>query len=254
MYSISRLALSILLLILSAVSGIEAQNEVCLEPNAIVFDDFEFTTAEDLKDRISAFEQKVSELKSAKGIIAVFAGAQAKIDSESILIKKVEGYSRIAGSSYNSTIWSRFGGYRLKESYVLILRPMDCSSYNMPLADLSVDKVQFEGFRPESTIRHSGTDLMRGVIDPIAKACPPAARAVRACSDDTKVEVYVLVDHKGDVAFASAINAHPLLRAAAAVGVKTWKFIPKSIDGNSMNQSGIVIISFEEGPGISSNE
>ncbi len=254
MLFMSRLVVSILVLILSAVLAIEAQNEVCIEPNAIVFDEFEFTTAEDLKERISAFERKVSELKSAKGIIAVFAGAQAKVDSEATLIKKVEGYSRIAGSSYNSTIWSRFGGYRLKESYVLILRPMDCSSYQMPLSDLSVDKVQFEGFTASTTIRHGGVDLMREVMDPIAKACPPAARAVRICSDDTRVEVFTLIDRNGDVVFASAMNAHPLLRAAAAEGVKTWKFIPKTIDGNSMNQSGIVIISFEESPGISSNE
>jgi hypothetical protein len=114
--------------------------------------------------------------------------------------------------------------------------------------------VQFQGFSPETTLRRRSGELNTIAISSPKKECPPAARAIRACNEDTSVDVFVLVDQKGNVVLAEAIGGHVLLRAAAAVGAKKWKFPPLVIDGNSMNQSGMVKISFEEGPDILQNE
>jgi hypothetical protein len=253
MISFARTVASIVV-VLTLNSVAATQGTECPQPSSIVFDEFDFTTTEDMKQRFARFEQKIRELETAKGVVAIFAGAQARIDSVSFLLKKAARMSEFAKEDYRADIWLRFAGYRERESYSLMIRPMECSSYNLPMADLSVDRVKFEGFEDDSTVRLDRTELMRAVIDPTPVKCPPAARAVRACSNETSAEVFVLISAKGSVVFSTAINAHPLLRAAAGAGVRKWTFGPHLVDGNSMKRAGIVIISFEEGPGISSNE
>ncbi|HEX9959754.1 MAG TPA: TonB family protein, partial [Pyrinomonadaceae bacterium] len=75
-------------------------------------------------------------------------------------------------------------------------------------------------------------------------ACPPAARAVRAC--DNKVEVYVIIDRKGAVIFARAVSGHPLLQQAGASAVKNWKFKPAKKEDKTYNATGYITVEFQQ--------
>lgn len=63
--------------------------------------------------------------------------------------------------------------------------------------------------------------LYKAAVKKVEPEYPPAARSVRA---DGKVVVRILVNKKGDVVKACAIEGHPLLRADAVEAAKQWKF------------------------------
>lgn len=232
---------------------VTAQSVDCVSPNSFIFDEF-YSDEVDLQLKIKEFERKILETTGSLGLVVPFASKKARVDDEKRLMSLAEKSGTIAKPDYNSRIYIRFGGYRLRESFVFILRPEQCSSYSLPVADFSADQIQFEGYSDEKTLRYGYGELRSKATSSPDKKCPPAARAVRACDENTSVDVFILVDQTGSVVFGEAIAAHPLLKAAAAAGVKEWKFPPLVIDGNSMNQSGMVKISFEEGPDILSNE
>jgi TonB family protein len=70
---------------------------------------------------------------------------------------------------------------------------------------------------------------------------PPAARAVRASGS---VSVQVLVDENGNVVSASALNGHPLLRAAATSAARGAKFYPTLLSGKPVKVSGVIMYNF----------
>ena len=72
-------------------------------------------------------------------------------------------------------------------------------------------------------------------------AYPPAARAVRA---QGAVTVQVLVDEEGNVANASAVSGHPLLRASAVQAARAAKFSPTKLSGRPVKVSGILTYNF----------
>lgn len=63
--------------------------------------------------------------------------------------------------------------------------------------------------------------LYKAAVKKVDPEYPPAARSVRA---NGKVVVRILVNKKGDVVEACAIEGHPLLRAVSVEAAKQWKF------------------------------
>lgn len=63
--------------------------------------------------------------------------------------------------------------------------------------------------------------LYKAAVKKVEPEYPPAAGTVRA---NGKVVVRILVNKKGDVVGACAIEGHPLLRAASVEAAKQWKF------------------------------
>lgn len=70
---------------------------------------------------------------------------------------------------------------------------------------------------------------------------PPAARAVRASGS---VTVQVLVDESGRVTSATAVNGHPLLRAAAVQAAREAVFNPTLLAGKPVKVSGVITYNF----------
>ncbi len=73
---------------------------------------------------------------------------------------------------------------------------------------------------------------------------PAAALAVRAAG---AVAVQVLVDEEGNVASATAVSGHPLLRAAAVSAAREAKFAPVMLSGKPVKVSGVVTYNFTPG-------
>jgi TonB family protein len=63
--------------------------------------------------------------------------------------------------------------------------------------------------------------LYKAAVKKVEPEYPPAARSVKATG---KVVVRILVNKKGDVVEACAIEGHPLLRAASVEAANQWKF------------------------------
>lgn len=72
-------------------------------------------------------------------------------------------------------------------------------------------------------------------------AYPPAARAVHAGGS---VSVQVLIDESGRVVSASAVNGHPLLRAAAEGAARGAHFSPTLLSGQAVKVSGVITYNF----------
>lgn len=70
---------------------------------------------------------------------------------------------------------------------------------------------------------------------------PPAAANVRA---EGNVSVQVIVDEKGHVISASAVNGHPLLRPAAAAAALGARFSPTLYAGQPVKVSGVITYNF----------
>ncbi|HVF31085.1 MAG TPA: energy transducer TonB [Pyrinomonadaceae bacterium] len=70
---------------------------------------------------------------------------------------------------------------------------------------------------------------------------PPAARAIGASG---AVSVQVLIDEEGNVASATAVSGHPLLRAAAVEAAREAKFAPTRLQGMPVRVSGIITYNF----------
>lgn len=230
-----------------------AQDEPCLEPNSLVYSEVTVGDNGSFSAEVAAFKRRVDETKPEQAIVVVFGGKRSKVDEVPNLIQKVEQQLKIVKTDYQRRFWVREGGFRVKASLVFIVRPLKCSDYSVPLPDFDYSQVEFEGFGEDSTVTTNSADFWSLATEKPKAQCPPAARAVRACTDGTSAEVYVLVDRQGKVVFAKTIGGHPLIRAAAEANLKTWTIKPLTIGGVSMNRSGIVRIEFGEGPDIVTN-
>lgn len=245
--------LSLMALLLVVASIVSAQDEPCLEPSSYALNEIALNETSNLGLEIANFRRKVEEMKPEQAIAVVFGGRRSKVNEVPNLIEKIERELGITKTDYQRRYWVRDGGFRLQSSVVFLVRPLKCSDYSIPLPDFSYDQVEFEGFDAENTVITSSAEFWSAASHRPKPQCPPAARAVRACTGETPAEVYILVDRDGKVVFAKTIGGHPLIRAAAEVNVKSWKLKPLMVGERSMNRSGIVRITFEEGPDITSN-
>ena len=87
--------------------------------------------------------------------------------------------------------------------------------------------------------------VLNGKAKTLAKpSYPSAARAVGA---EGAVSVQVLIDEEGNIASATAVSGHPLLRQAAVQAALESKFAPTSLSGQPVKVSGIITYNFVAG-------
>ena len=70
--------------------------------------------------------------------------------------------------------------------------------------------------------------------------------ATISCNNDSTVEVFVVIDQKGNVIFSKAVSGHPLNRLTGARAVKNWKFTPTLVKGKKFNVLGYITVNFQE--------
>jgi len=73
---------------------------------------------------------------------------------------------------------------------------------------------------------------------------PPYPAAARAVGASGAVTVQVLIDENGNVASASAVSGHPLLRAASVQAAQAAKFSPTTLSGNPVKVAGVITYNF----------
>ena len=226
----------------------------CFEPLSLKYSEFDFTTPNDLNVRTIEFAEKLGESTESQGIVFVFGGRKTRMNEINEIAGFVEKAFNVKRNDYVAKVLIREGGYRERPGIVFLLKPLKCSDYSHPIADFSEDQVEFAEFPTTNTIRVSTGDLHSSLLTKAITQCPPAARAVRACSDGTEARVFVIVDAKGQVAVSKTIGGHPLLRIAAEAAAKQFKFKEFTEKGKPFNRSGILVVRFIEGSAVISSD
>ncbi|MBX3244096.1 MAG: TonB family protein [Acidobacteria bacterium] len=97
-----------------------------------------------------------------------------------------------------------------------------------------------------SSGKNMGGGVLNGKATSLPKpAYPAAARAV--CAEGT-VSVQVVLDEEGNVASASAVSGHPLLRSAAVDAARGARFSPTTLNGEPVKVSGVIVYNFVAPP------
>lgn len=87
--------------------------------------------------------------------------------------------------------------------------------------------------------------VLNGKATSLAKPVYPAAAwAVKA---EGSVSVQVVIDEEGNIASATAVSGHPLLRQAAEQAASQSKFAPTRLSGQPVRVSGIITYNFVAG-------
>lgn len=242
------IAIAIFAIFAGSVSAQEsaATPPQCFEPLAHTFDEFAYSSTS-LKSHAKEFEEKLKESNESQGIIYVFGGKHSKINELNEMSAAALKAFDLGGSGPTSKLWVMQGGYREVPTIVFLLRPQKCSEFTAPTADLSVDQVEFADFPASTTKRVGENDLLATLIHAPDTECPPAAKAVRACNG-ADIEVFIIVDIKGNVTFSQAMSGHPLLRKAAETAARKWVFRVFKEEGKPMNRSGTITVKFSDTP------
>lgn len=95
--------------------------------------------------------------------------------------------------------------------------------------------------QPEAPKQTSGGVVNGKALTLAQPAYPPAARAVHAGG---AVNVQVTIDEEGNVASASAVSGHPLLRQAAEQAALASKFRPTQLGGQPIKVTGVIVYNF----------
>jgi len=234
-------------------SAIYGQYERCPEDQAFTFAEVNFSAKDEMSATVREFREKLLENPGSKGVVYVFAGAKSRINEVDGHVRHIDELLGL-GNAYDARarIWD--GGFRKTSSAVFIFKPKECSDYSTPLADFTAEKVEFEEFSTETTIELSTNELANLLNVPFDPECPAAARAIRACTDGTEAEVFILIDLNGKVQFSQAISGHVMVRPSAAAWAKRASFNPAVKNGKNYNVSGIFRFRFKKGPKILANE
>lgn len=84
--------------------------------------------------------------------------------------------------------------------------------------------------------------VVNGKASSLAKPVYPSA--ARAVSAEGAVSVQIVIDEQGNVASATAVSGHPLLRQAAEQAALQSKFAPTSLSGQAVRVSGVIVYNF----------
>jgi len=230
-----------IVLFLVQTSEVMGQNESapgCAQPFSILFDEFAVKDFGDTSARLSAFLERLKKenLDQASADIHVYAGRKSKINEAGAIISQIEDFLKKQEGSDKLKIRTYDGGYRAETTVALYIRPLHCSTYPSINSTYSVDEIELEEGPPDSTVIKTADELISSVEKRTEPACPPAARAVRACGGE--VTARVLIDESGKVIFAKAVSGHPLLRAAAIAAIRSWTFHPIKKKGKSFKALG----------------
>ena len=237
----------ILFLQINYVSAqIPSQETVCFQPFSYKFDEFNKTDTDNTKKRLKEFERKISEESNeAKGEIYVYGGRKTGINEITDIISKIKNILNIPeASSGNSKFRVQNGGYRSLPGLELYIKPLNCSKFPGATPDFDVEQVEFAEAPVENTVKKTSFEIADSLIEKTEIVCPPTPTAVGACKNI--VEVYVVINQKGEVIFAKAVSGHPLLRVAGEKGVKNWKFAPTKINDKNYNVTGRISVEFKQ--------
>lgn len=217
---------------------------VCFEPTAQTFDEFVLSGSQDLKTRAKQFEDKLRELPESQGVVFLYGGKKSKTGELSEMAAAVTRAFTLSSNGYASKIWIREGGYRAEPTVVFKLRPLKCTEQPLPSSDLTVDQIEFSDYPPSNTVKMATSDLLASIVYEPTAVCPPAVNAVRACTDGTESEVFIIAASSGEVVFAKSVGGHPLVRTAAEAIARKWYFKPYKEKEKAMNRSGTIVVRF----------
>jgi TonB family protein len=94
----------------------------------------------------------------------------------------------------------------------------------------------------ETPIKPINGGVLNGKATSLAK--PVYSAAARAVKAEGAVSVQVVIDEEGNIASATAVSGHPLLRQAAQQAALQSKFSPTLLSGQPVKISGIVVYNF----------
>lgn len=95
---------------------------------------------------------------------------------------------------------------------------------------------------PEAEFKRPGNALLCGKAISLPKPSYPAEAKAQNISG--RVVVNVVVDEKGRIIWAEAVDGHPLLQAAAARAACGARFSPIKISGRPIKAAGIISYNF----------
>lgn len=218
---------------------------ICEQPFSSQFDEFEFTTLEDAKERLDLYGLQIKNL-NATGVIIGYGGKITESNQGRLIAYKIEEYLTDKFKFYKYvTISAREGGHREKPTVELFIKPQRCSENPESSPTLNYDEVSYkeeDSFFAKDMFRKNSNDLESLLKNQTEPNYPPAAKAVRARG---KVLVLIIVDEKGNVIKATAINGHPLLRASSESAIKNWKYRTIIENNKPVKFGGKVVIDWD---------
>lgn len=230
------LKLGLLILLLGVLFGgySNAQTPVC----NLQFDIFELNT-----------EQPIKAIDKVKAVLTDLA---TKKTQESSALIKTPLFSNLTSGKYKIEI-IKVGYQRRIKEFELNCKTVDeilTISKTLYLHKGNVKKVTIFGddktvIGTDNNEQHAAKSNESTIADSITNLVKPkypaAARAVRASG---AVQVQVTIDEDGEVVMANAISGHPLLRQAAEMAAKESRFLPTTLEGQSVRVTGIVVYNF----------
>lgn len=90
-------------------------------------------------------------------------------------------------------------------------------------------------------VRKSAGVLQKEATHRVEPDYPPLARAARVAGD---VTVEIVIDTEGNVVSATALSGHALLKNAAVVAARQWKFNPTTLSGVPVQVKGNIVFEF----------
>jgi hypothetical protein len=239
-----RLSFLLFLIFISAAFARAQDVNNCQQPFSNRFDEFDFTNIAAAKERFKKFEEAVGESSEARGFIYVYGGKKTRVNEAAQMMAEIRKVLKMGDVVYNPKFTMSDQGFRNLPGVELFIKPLDCSEFPASAASVEFEEVEFAEAPPESLLRKSSGEINKSLVKKTEPVCLPVPRAVRVC--ENTVEVYVIIDRKGDVIFAKVIAGHPLLRAAGENTVKNWKFQPVKIKDKTYNVAGYVTVEFHQ--------
>jgi hypothetical protein len=226
------------------VSG-RAQEAPCFQPDPIKYDEFTTIDPPSLTNHLRDLHTVLEEQPPKAAVIAyVYGGRQESVNEIPQLVTRVEEGIRLRSGPADRKVYVSNGGYRAKTTVEILIKPYACTTFPSSSSDLRPDEVEFKEFPTATNVRLNSQRIYSLIKTSSLANCMPAARAVRACSGDTQVTVFMIVDEKGIARFVEAVNVHPLNRRAAEENARSWLFDTLVVDGKTSAFSGYVTVRF----------
>ena len=220
--------------------------ENCDRPISSKFDEFEYLSLEEAKDRLELFGLQVKNF-STYGHIIGYGGKRTKSSEGRLIASEIETFLTDKFKFFKYvTLTPRDGGHREVPTVELFIQPERCSTKPEFSPTLSYDEVIYEeekSFFLTNMLRKPESELKTLIIKEIRPKYPPAARAVRARG---KVLVLIIIDEKGNVSNASAVDGHPLLRAVSETALRDAKYQRLKVDNRPAKYGGKVVIDWDQ--------
>ncbi len=207
--------------------------------------EIEYVSLNDAREKLDLFGLQIKN-SNAYGYVIGYGGKKTESNEGRNIADEVEEYliSKFKFTPY-VTIARIDGGHRERATVELFIKPSSCSANPESSPSLSYDDVSYKEekeFFDKSIVRKPSSELRSLRTFEAEPSYPPAARAVRAKG---KVVLLVLIDEKGQVTKAVAVDGHPLLRLAAENSIKQSVFQKLFVDEHPIKYGGKIEIDFD---------